>query len=87
MLSIYEKYAAILAKSLARITHKGLIKKATEKTIESKASKINYWLQKIAKRESAAADKLVKGAIQEVHEAVHIVETPAPPKDKPEGQE
>ncbi len=84
---IFEKYATILANSLARITHRGQIKKSSEKAIQGKASKINYWLQKIAKRESAAADKLIKGAIQEVHEAVHVVETPAPPVEKSEGQE
>jgi DNA topoisomerase VI subunit B len=83
---IFEKYATILANSLARITHRGQIKKAHEKAIAGKAHKINFWLQKIAKRESAAADKLIKGAIQEVHEAVHVVDDAAPAKDKPEGQ-
>ncbi|MCE9580895.1 MAG: DNA topoisomerase VI subunit B [Planctomycetes bacterium] len=83
---IFEKYSSILATSLARITHRGEIKKSNEKSIDSKASKIQYWLLKIAKRESALADKLIKGTVQEVHEDVHVV-ADEPAKDKPDSQD
>ncbi|MBI2923097.1 MAG: DNA topoisomerase VI subunit B [Planctomycetes bacterium] len=71
---IFEKYSSILATSLARITHRGLLRKTDGPKIASKVAKIQAWLLRIAKRESAAADRLVKGALEPVHEDVVVAD-------------
>ncbi|NUN50436.1 MAG: DNA topoisomerase VI subunit B [Candidatus Brocadiae bacterium] len=80
---IFERYAAILSFSLAYLQQKGAVGESKLATVQKQADRINGWLVKIAKRESALADRLIKGSLVAVDKDVHVVaDTPAePPAD------